>query len=64
MVKNQSSKIFLYGISSFQCSLFVPSADCSSVELSKLVRPIPLLSLAESTKMQKYIPCSFVVDII
>lgn len=50
VVRNQSSKIFLYGISSFQYSLFVPSVDFSSVELSKLVRPMPLLSLAKVPK--------------
>lgn len=64
MVRNQSSKIFLYGILSFQCSLFVPTVDSSSVELIKLLRPIPLLSLGESIKMQKYIPCWFVGEII
>lgn len=64
MVRNQSSKIFLYGISSFRYSLFVPSVDFSSVELSKLVRPIPLLCLAEGTKVPKCVLCWFVDDII
>lgn len=44
-VNNQSSKIFLYGILSFQYSLFVPSVDFSSVELNKLVRPIQTSSV-------------------
>lgn len=44
-------------MSSFKYSLFVPNIDFSFIELSKLVkRPMPLLSLAESTKMQAYIP--------
>jgi len=61
---NQSFKIFLYRVSSFQCSLFVPSIDLSSIELSKLVRrPVPLLSLAESTKMQTYIPFWYDLEI-
>lgn len=56
--RSQSLKIFLYGISSLQYNLFVPSIVLSSVEVSRLVRrPVPLLSLTDSTKMQSYIPC-------
>lgn len=56
--RSQSLKIFLYEVSSLQYNLFVPSIDLSSIEVSRLVRrPVPLLSLTGSTKMQPYIPC-------